>query len=208
MAAVSGTLFDQLHPEGEELLPCDGSAVLHRGAIPAPLADRALAELALEAPDRAKLVRSPAGWVPEPRLTVWFGDPGCAYTYSGLTLEPTPWSPAALEVKAICDDVAGVVFNSCLLNLYRDGRDSVDWHADDEPELGRRPTIASVTLGAERRFVLRHSATRERVEVVPPHGSVLVMSGDSQHRWRHQVPKTAKPVGVRINLTYRVVRPV
>jgi alkylated DNA repair dioxygenase AlkB len=154
------SLFDQLHADGEELLPFDGSAVLHRGAIPTAEASAALDALAPTVPTEAKLVRSPGGWVPEPRLTLWFGDPGCAYTYSGLT---------------------------------------------HEPELGHQPVIASVSLGAERRFALRHNVTRERVEVVLPHGSVLVMSGDSQHRWRHQVPKTAKPVGPRINLTFRVV---
>jgi alkylated DNA repair dioxygenase AlkB len=199
------SLFDQLHSGGEELLPHDGSAVLHRNALSPEEASAAFDLLLPEVPTEPKLVRSPGGWVPEPRLTHWYGDPGCAYTYSGLTHEPAPWPDALAGIKATCDALAGLRFNSCLLNLYRDGRDSVDWHADDEPELGHRPVIASVSLGAERRFVLRHNVTRERVEVVPPHGSVLVMSGDSQHRWRHQVPKTAKATGPRINLTFRVI---
>lgn len=138
-----------------------------------------------------------------PRLTAWFADPGVSYSYSGVTHEAIPWTPELLAVKARVESAAGTSWNSLLLNLYRDGRDSIGFHADDEPELGMNPIIGSVSLGAERKFVLKHPASGEKVEMNLPHGSLLVMGGASQHHWRHGVPKTKRPVGPRINLTFR-----
>lgn len=143
---------------------------------------------------------------PFPRLTAWYADPGLSYSYSGVTHHAVPWTPELLAVKARAEAVAGTTWNSLLLNLYRDGRDSIGFHADDEPELGINPVIGSISLGAERRFVLKHPASGEKREFALPHGSLLVMSGASQHHWRHGVPKTRKPVGPRINLTFRLVR--
>jgi alkylated DNA repair dioxygenase AlkB len=144
---------------------------------------------------------------PEPRLTAWHGDAGKGYSYSGITLEPLPWTPTLLQIKARVDSAAQTVFNSVLLNLYRHGRDSNGWHQDNEPELGHNPVIASVSFGAARRFQLRHKFRRElpKVEFELPHGSLLLMAGPTQHYWQHQIPKTAKPVEVRINLTFRVI---
>lgn len=144
---------------------------------------------------------------PEPRLTAWYGDPNKRYSYSGLTLEPLPWTPLLSQIKTRVDVAAGVSFNSVLLNLYRDGRDSNGWHQDNEPELGQNPVIASLSLGAVRRFQLRHKFNKElpKVELDLPHGSLLVMAGTTQHFWQHQIPKTAKPVAERINLTFRVI---
>lgn len=144
---------------------------------------------------------------PEPRLTAWHGDEGKQYSYSGLTLHPLPWTETLLTIKARVDEAAGVTFNSVLLNLYRDGRDSNGWHQDNEPELGRNPVIASVSLGATRRFQMRHKrrADLPRFDIDLEHGSLLLMSGPTQHFWQHQIPKTAKPVGQRINLTFRVI---
>jgi alkylated DNA repair dioxygenase AlkB len=143
----------------------------------------------------------------EPRLTAWYGD--ADYTYSGRTVRAAPWSP---EMAELCDRVsraAGASFNAVLLNLYRDGNDSVGWHSDDEPELGANPTIASISLGAPRRFVLapkQGGATTHRFELGP--GSLLVMSGACQQSYRHAVPKTSRPIGPRINLTFRHIEPV
>lgn len=144
---------------------------------------------------------------PEPRLTAWYGDGGKGYSYSSLTLEPLPWTPTLLQIKTRIDAVAGVNFNSVLLNLYRDGRDSNGWHQDNEPELGHNPVIASLSLGAVRRFQLRHKFRKDvpKLELDLPHGSLLVMAGPTQYFWQHQIPKTAKPVVARINLTFRII---
>jgi alkylated DNA repair dioxygenase AlkB len=138
-------------------------------------------------------------------LTAWFGDGGEPYTYSGLTLKPHPWSSDLMDLKSQCDDKGGVRFNSMLANLYRDGKDSVSWHSDDEPELGRNPTIASISLGAERRFDLRHKKTGETIKEILPSGSLVIMSGECQHHWIHQIAKTKKVTDPRINLTFRVI---
>ncbi len=147
--------------------------------------------------------------LPVPRLTAWHGDGDRVYSYSGIDLDPHPWNAPLLEIKhAVERAVGGWTANSVLLNLYRDGRDSVAWHADDEPELGPEPVIASVSLGATRRFHMRHRSLDERLNVELHHASLLVMQGPTQHHWMHQVPKTARPCGPRINLTFRrVVEP-
>lgn len=143
----------------------------------------------------------------EPRLTAWHGDAGKSYSYSGLVLHPQPWTPLLLEVKDRVDRTAQTSFNSVLLNLYRDGRDSNGWHQDNEPELGRNPVIASVSFGATRRFQMRHKFRKDlpKVEIDLDDGSLLLMAGPTQHFWQHQIPKTAKLVGPRINLTFRVI---
>ena len=142
---------------------------------------------------------------PLPRLTAWYGDEGAGYEYSGIRNEPLEWTAELARLRDEAGEAAGVSFNSVLLNLYRDGSDSVSWHSDDEPELGQDPTIASVSLGATRRFKLRHKATRETVVRDLEDGSLLLMSGNSQRLWEHCITKTRRPVGKRINLTFRVV---
>lgn len=144
--------------------------------------------------------------LPQPRLTAWYGDPGKSYTYSGITMLPTPWTPTLLDLKAQVDALAGVVFNSVLLNLYRDGNDSMGWHSDDEPELGQNPIIGSLSLGGTRRLMLRHrfeKSLKHQLELTS--GSFLLMQGTTQQYWQHQVPKTKRPVLPRINLTFRVI---
>ena len=141
-----------------------------------------------------------------PRLVAWHGDPGASYRYSGTEHHPEPWTPALERVRAKVRELSGVEFNAVLLNLYRDGRDGMGWHADDEPELGRDPVIASVSLGAPRRFCLRHRRRKDlKLDLELPHGSLLVMAGPMQHHWVHALPKTRRPVGERINLTFRRV---
>ena len=142
--------------------------------------------------------------IDSPRLSCWIGDPGTAYRYSGVRHEPQPWPPALLPVRDRLLGETGVVFNSVLANLYRDGRDCMGWHSDDEPELGARPLIASLSLGATRRFALRHRRDPSRRLVLElPAGSLLLMRGQTQARWRHALPRTARPVRPRINLTFR-----
>ena len=141
-----------------------------------------------------------------PRLTAWYANEGMTYSYSGVTHHGTPWTEELAAIKSRAEAVAKTTWNSLLLNLYRDGRDSIGFHADDEPELGTNPIIGSISLGAERRFILQHAASGEKLEFQLPHGSLLVMGGASQHHWRHGVPKTKRPVGPRINLTFRQIR--
>ncbi len=143
--------------------------------------------------------------IPQPRLIAWHGEPDCVYTYSGLRLEPEPWSAELAELRGLVTEATGVDHDCVLLNLYRDGGDSMGMHADDEAELGPEPHVASVSLGAERAFHLVHRHRRDvpRVQLVLEHGSLLVMSGPTQAAWKHGLPKTARPVAPRINLTFR-----
>ena len=142
--------------------------------------------------------------LPLPRLSAWYGDNDKPYTYSGITLQPNAWSSDLLELKQAVEKEAKTSFSSVLLNRYRDGKDYVGWHTDAEKELGRNPIIGSVNFGASRKFQLRRINNRkEKFEVVLGHGSLLVMMGETQHYWQHQVPKTAKKIDERINLTFR-----
>jgi alkylated DNA repair dioxygenase AlkB len=141
-----------------------------------------------------------------PRLTAWYGDNHKTYTFSGKRFEPLPWTPDLLLIKQRVEEAAGATFNSVLLNYYRNGNDSVAWHADDEPELGVNPVIASVSFGQARRFEVRHKKDRQQKYTVKlENGSLLLMKGDLQHNWEHQVPKSAKAIKERINLTFRVI---
>jgi len=145
--------------------------------------------------------------VDSPRLSSWIGDPGAGYVYSGARFEPRPWPEALNAVRDRLAAATGERFNSVLANLYRDGRDAMGWHSDDERELGARPVIASLSLGATRRFVLKHRRQPEcRLTLELPHGSLLLMSGETQANYRHGLPRTARPVGPRINLTFRRIQ--
>jgi len=141
-----------------------------------------------------------------PRLTAWYGNDDKPYSFSGITLNPLPWIKEIIEIKNRIEPKANVEFNSVLLNLYRDGKDSISWHTDSEPELGKNPVIASVNFGATRKFQLRHLKTKKKLEIELTHGSLLIMQGELQHYWQHQVPKTNKTIGERINLTFRFIR--
>ncbi|WP_041523439.1 alpha-ketoglutarate-dependent dioxygenase AlkB family protein [Gilvimarinus agarilyticus] len=143
--------------------------------------------------------------VPIPRLNAWYGDPSSRYSYSGAYFTPRPWTPALQGLRDDLSTVVGTAFNSVLANLYRTGRDSVAWHSDNEPELGPEPTIASLSLGADRVFVFRHIKSRRQVRMTLQDGDLLVMAGQLQRYWQHQLPKVAGLGEARINLTYRRV---
>lgn len=146
--------------------------------------------------------------VDSPRLSCWIGDADAVYRYSGTRFEPHPWPAALAELRERLQAETGARFNSVLANRYRDGRDAMGWHSDDEPELGPQPLIASISLGAERRFLLKHRREAGYRAGLPlPHGSLLLMAGDTQRNYRHALPRTAKPVGERINLTFRWIAP-
>ena len=145
--------------------------------------------------------------IPQPRLTAWYSDPGVHYTYSGLTLHPTEWHPLMQELRERVEEFALMTFNSALLNYYRDGQDSMGFHADNEPELGRQPVIASFSLGGPRRFVFKHRQLKKKHELSLAHGSLLLMKGETQHHWVHGIPKTKKHVNERMNITFRKILP-
>jgi len=141
----------------------------------------------------------------QPRLVAWYGDPGSDYTYSGIKLTALPWTDLLREIKQQVETVTATSFNSVLLNYYRDNRDSMGFHSDDEPELGPRPAIASVSLGEERTFILKHKTNKlaKPVRLKPASGSLLLMKGGTQRYWKHGIAKETRLCGPRINLTFR-----
>jgi alkylated DNA repair dioxygenase AlkB len=143
-----------------------------------------------------------------PRLHQWFAEPGLAYRWSRIEMQPQPWHKALVKVREKLAHRTGVAFNSVLVNLYRDGADSVGWHADNESELGDLPVIASISLGAQRDFQLRHRLRKELpvCTIELPHGSVLLMRGSTQRLWKHQLPRRKRVAEPRINLTFRLMR--
>jgi alkylated DNA repair dioxygenase AlkB len=153
---------------------------------------------------RADQVRIFGKWIDQPRLTALYAENSHPYTYSGLTLHPTPFTPLLDTILTRVKAVTAHDFSSCLLNLYRDGNDSNGWHADDEKELGKNPVIASVSFGQDRIFHFRHKNDRSlKTKVVLENGSILLMKGSTQHHWQHQLPKSKRKMDPRINLTFR-----
>lgn len=140
----------------------------------------------------------------QPRLTALYGNNNNLYQYSNVVMKPHPWNSLLTFIKEAIEDELHNTFNAVLLNYYRNGADSMGWHADNEASLGRNPIIASVSFGATRPIHFKHN-TQENLKhkINLEHGSLLVMKGETQHFWKHQIPKTSKPVGPRINLTFR-----
>ena len=178
------------------------------GWLGAESAEALRLRLAADVPWTVHRIRMFGRWVDSPRLSCWMGAPGVRYRYSGSTFDPEPWHPAIQALLPRLQTACGAAFNSVLLNRYRQGGDYMGWHSDDEPELGPAPLIASLSLGAERRFVLRmkadHSVKREwRLA----HGDLLVMRGDCQRVAQHALPKMEAVQDERINLTFRWINP-
>lgn len=144
---------------------------------------------------------------PQPRLTALYGNEGKPYSYSNITMQPHPWNTLLQKIKYHIETTTECQFTTVLLNQYRDGKDSNGWHADNEKELGTNPIIASLSFGAKRVFQLKHNTIADaKKSIVLEHGSLLLMKGSTQHFWKHQIPKTAKPIGNRINLTFRSIK--
>jgi alkylated DNA repair dioxygenase AlkB len=142
----------------------------------------------------------------QPRLTALYALDPTPYTYSNITIHPHPMTKKLLDLIHKIKDINAHDFNAVLLNLYRDGKDSNGWHADNEKELGQKPVIASISLGEKRYFHLKHRTLKEqRYKIKLKHGSLLIMGGEIQHYWLHQIPKTTKPISPRINLTFRKI---
>ena len=164
-----------------------------------------MGQLIDEVPWRSEKIVVWGKTLPQPRLIAWYGDVGKNYTYSGITLSPSPWTHALLDIKSRVEAVACADFNSVLLNYYRDQRDSMGLHSDDEPELGERPILASLSLGEERTFILKHKSKKalKPVRLELASGSLLLMKGDTQCYWKHGIDKETHPCGPRVNLTFR-----
>ncbi len=165
--------------------------------------DAALARLIAETAWREEHITLWGKAFLQPRLSAWQGS--VRYRYSGLTLEPAPFGPLVLEIKAAVEAAAGHRFNSVLLNYYRNERDSMGMHSDDEAELGAEPVIASVSFGAVRTFVMKHKRSKATLKLDLPSGSLLVMSGPTQRNWQHGINKLSRACGPRVNLTFRAI---
>ncbi len=177
--------------------------------LPAAQADALLLALHTQVPWEVHRIRMFGRWLDSPRLSCWMGDADAHYRYSGADFIPHPWAPAVQEVRELLQQACDTRFNSVLLNRYRDGRDSMGWHSDDEPELGPTPLIASLSLGASRRFLLRRrDEPAKKAEYLLGHGDLLLMRGHCQRDYQHALPKTARVAGERINLTFRRVAAV
>ena len=187
-------------------LPDDGLVTLVPDFVPAERRRTLFDALRAEVPFASKEIKIFGRTVIQPRLTAWIGDPGAGYTYSGVRNEPEPWPPELGSLREVVGAAAGTRFNSVLCNLYRDGHDSMGMHSDSERELGQDPVIASVSLGAVRRFQLRHRKQKGvGLDLDLPDGSLLIMRGALQHHYRHGVPKQPQIQEPRINLTFRSV---
>lgn len=182
----------------------DGELLYLPRWLPEPVADQWFNGLQAETPWEQPRVHLFGHDHPVPRRVAWYGDPQASYTYSGLKHQPLAWTPLLASIRQQVEVQVNAPLNAVLLNLYRDGQDSMGWHSDDEAVLGRNPLIASLSLGGERRFDLRRKGQgRIAHSLQLEHGSLLVMRGATQHYWQHQVAKTRRPCAPRINLTFR-----
>ena len=194
-----------LFPISGELLPGDGSAVLFPDFLCESDADKYFSGLHNNTPWEQNFIRLFGKEVSEPRLSTWHAEADLPYTYSGVPRTPHPWKEPLSSLRTACEAHTGQSFNGALLNLYRTGLDAMGWHSDDEAVNGPNPVIASISLGAERRFDFRHKESREMISVVLPHGSLLVMSGACQTFWLHRIAKTTRQTEPRINVTFRTL---
>lgn len=191
--------------DAENRAPFDGGLYLFKQFYPATEADVLYTSLLAELDWQEESLFIYGRWLKVPRLMAWYGDPEACYRYSGRDHLPMPWHPALLTVKNNLEQYCDSRFNSVLANLYRNGNDSMGCHADDEKELGPQPLIASLSLGAERLFKLRHKKRGVGLDIKLAHGDLVVMAGVLQQHWQHSVPKTKKLTAPRINLTFRQI---
>lgn len=185
----------------KNLLPKDGVAHYYKSAIPNPDAyfNRLLETVSWKNDEVLMFGKR----IITKRKTAWYGDKPFDYTYSKITRTALPWTKELKELKVVVEHLSSETYNSCLLNLYHDGSESMGWHSDDEREIVRNSAIASISLGAERKFSFKHKNDKTTESIVLGNGSLLVMKGEVQEKWLHAVPKAMKVNGARINLTFR-----
>jgi alkylated DNA repair dioxygenase AlkB len=190
----------------KNLLPFDGEVLLFENFFEKKESERYFNHLLNEIKWKQEPIKIFGKEVMQPRLTSFYGDVEKGYAYSGIIMKPNQWTNELIEIKNKIEDVAEVKFTSALLNLYRDGKDSMGWHRDNEKELGSNPVIASVSFGESRIFKLRNYKNKKNVKSIElSNGSFLLMKGETQHYWEHALPKTSRRTGKRINITFRVI---
>ncbi len=185
------------------LAPCDGELYLTRRFYTQTSADAYFQQLHQTLDWQQEQLFIYGRWIAVPRLMAWYGDPEARYRYSGVDHAPLPWTTELQRIRVDMQEICACVFNSVLANLYRNGRDSMGCHADDEKELGELPLIASVSFGDTRLLRFRHVRLGKIIDIELAHGDLLIMAGSLQQHWRHELPKTRKPKQPRINLTFR-----
>jgi alkylated DNA repair dioxygenase AlkB len=195
-----------LKMRNQSIVKSFGEAILLTDAISPEIASAYFSRLRKEIQWHQEPIRIFGKWIPQPRLTAFYGDPQKTYRYSGLTMKSLPWTACLLELRNLVQDLAEETFTSALLNLYRNGDDSMGWHRDNEPELGINPVIASLSFGATRSFRFRLKGKKSsEISIDLQNGSLLIMKGAIQTHWEHSLPKTKKPIGERINITFRKI---
>lgn len=187
------------------ILPYDGEVLYYENILSQPEADKYFNCLLQNIQWKHDEVMMFGKKIITKRETAWYGDADLAYTYSGVKRQPIPWTNLLQELKSIVEDATKETFNSCLLNLYHNGEEGMNWHSDDEKDLKPNGAIASLSLGAERKFSFKHKTTGERRSLILGHGSMVLMKGTVQTHWLHSIPKTKKVITPRINLTYRTI---
>ena len=187
------------------LLPCDGVVTYHGSLFTPDECDDHLARLIGEIPWEHDETVMFGKRIVTKRKVAWFADGGRPYAYSGTEKQAHSWTEHLLSLKSMAEKISGATCNSCLLNLYHDGGEGMGWHSDDERSLTANAPILSLSFGAERKFSFRHKTTKETVPVLLENGSLLVMAGETQRHWHHQLPKSAKVSSPRVNLTFRTV---
>ncbi len=189
----------------KNILPHSGIALIKNKFLDNESAEILSQKLTKEVHWQSRQIKMFGKLIDQPRLVCWMGDSGANYKYSGTLFKPEKWITPVLEIKSLVELDLNLQFNSCLLNLYRNERDSMGLHSDNEKELGLEPNIASVSLGSDRTFIFRHKLTKEKVVINLKSGSLLLMQGETQDNWKHELPKMKKNREPRINLTFRKV---
>jgi alkylated DNA repair dioxygenase AlkB len=192
--------------KGYNLLPKEGEVLVYPEFFSKEESDRLFEALSRTIQWQQDKIRLFGKAIDLPRLTAYYGEDNMPYSYSGIKMNPHPFTPELLEIKSKIEKEAQVHFTSVLLNRYRDGKDSMAWHCDNEPELGRNPIIGSVSFGATRTFKFRHLQDRSVEKILLTHGSFLLMQGETQHKWEHAIPKSSRVLSPRINLTFRIIK--
>lgn len=200
-------LFSEITHEPINLLPYDGTVVYFGRILDSESINVFYNQLLVEIPWQSDEVMMFGKRIIMKRKMAWFADDGISYTYASSRKEALPWTETLLKLKQIVSDSSGHTYNSCLLNLYQDGEQAMGWHADNEKQLLKNGAIASVSLGAERKFAFKHRTNADRVDVVLENGSLLLMKDETQQHWLHRLPPTKRVKSPRINLTFRTILP-
>jgi alkylated DNA repair dioxygenase AlkB len=196
-------LFNTEHTAN--LLPFDGEVSYYGPVLPAANADHYLTTLLNTIAWKNDEAVIFGKHIITQRKVAWYADKEFSYTYSNTTKQALHWTPELLQLKALVEKLTATSFNSCLLNLYHNGNEGMGWHSDDEKALGKNTSIASLSFGAERKFALKHRATKQGTSLILQHGSLLVMKGTTQTNWLHSLPKSTKITTPRVNLTFRTM---